>query len=199
MYIPQPTEGNFELPPAGTFMASCYRVIDLGTQQTTYMGQPKTAHKILVTWELHGDDRMADGRPFSISKRYTWSMNEKAALRHDLESWRGVPFSENDFGPGGFDIQNILGKACLLTIVHSENNGKNYANISAVSKLMKGMQPPKVENETVYLWLTPERWDAATFGKLSQGLQQAIMKSPEYAEINGNSYANSHVVEDAPF
>lgn len=199
MHLPAPTESNFELPPSGTFIASCYRIIDLGTQQTTYMGQPKTAHKILVSWELHGDDKMADGRLFTISQRYTWSMNEKASLRRDLESWRGVPFRDNDFGPGGFDIKNILGKACLLTIVHSEKGDKKYANISAVSKLMKGMDLPKTENELSYLWLDKQRWDAEAFSKLGQGLQGIIIKSPEYAEIVGAAHTNGHVTDAKDF
>ena len=183
MYLPKPNDKDFEMPPAGTAMAVCYRVIDLGTQETTYMGQPKKQHKIMISWELP-DEKMSDGRPFTISQRYTWSMSEKASLRKDLESWRGVPFRDNEFGHGGFDIKNVIGKACLLTIVHSESQGKTYANITAVSKLMKGQAAPtETVNEQVYLSLSEERWEPSTFHKLSQGIQATIMKSPEYKEL----------------
>lgn len=187
MHIPEPNDKQFELPPAGTHLAVCYRVIDLGTQNSTYMGQPKRQHKIMVSWELP-DEKMADGRPFTIGQRYTWSMSEKAALRRDLESWRGVPFIEKDFGKGGFDIKNIIGKACLLNVVHSDSNGKQYANIAAISRLMKGQSAPgQTANEPVYLWLHEERWDSAVFSKLSDGLKAVIMKSPEYAAmLNGH-------------
>ena len=159
MFVPQPNDKEFEIPPAGTHLAACYRVIDLGTQTSSYMGQPKRQHKILVSWELP-DEKMVDGRPFTIGQRYTWSMSEKAALRRDLESWRGVPFAEKDFGQGGFDIKNIIGKCCLLNIVHAEKNGKHYANIASISRLMKGQQgPDHTTNEHVYLWIATERWE----------------------------------------
>ena len=188
MHLPTPNETQFEMAPAGTFLGVCYRIIDLGTQDSSYMGQPKRQHKIMLSWELP-DEKMADGRPFTISQRYTWSMSEKAALRKDLESWRGVPFKDNDFGAGGFDLKNVLGKACLLTIVHTEKNaqGKQYANIKGIARLMKGMEAPKATaNEQVYLALTEERWEPSVFHKLSDGLKTAIMGSPEYkALVNG--------------
>jgi hypothetical protein len=184
MYLPPPTEGDFELTPAGTHLAVCYRVIDLGTQNTTYNGQPKFAHKILVSWELP-DEHMKDGRPFTISQRYTWSMSEKATLRKHLESWRGAAFTEADFGPNGFNIKNILGKGCVLTVTHSEKGEKHYANIAGIGKLMKGMAAPTPKNETVYLWLNPGLFSPELFHKLSQGLQTTIMQSPEYLEVTG--------------
>lgn len=186
MYVPAPNDTQFALPPAGTHLATCYRVIDLGTQNTTYKGQQKQQHKVLLSWELP-DEKMEDGRPFTISQRYTWSMSEKASLRKDLESWRGVPFAEKDFGEGGFDIKNVVGKSCLLNIVHESKGEKTYANIASVSKLMKGQQAPaETANEQAYLWLHESRWSPEAFHKLSDGLKTAIIASPEYkALVNG--------------
>src|SRR5260221_10547348 len=152
MHLPAPNERDFESPPAGTHLAVCYRVIDLGTQDSSYNGQQKRQHKVLVSWELP-DEKMADGRPFTISQRYTWSMSEKAALRRDLESWRGKPFSDADFGDQGFDIRKLLGVGCLLTIVHTAKNGKTYANITSIARLMKGMSTPNSINPHAYLWI----------------------------------------------
>lgn len=182
MYLPEPTETEFELPPAGTHHAVCYRVIDLGTQDSVFSGEVTRKHKILISWELP-DERMSDGRPFAISQRYTWSMSEKAALRRDLESWRGRKFAEKDFGPGGFDIKSILGVNCLLTIVHQAKNGKTYANISSIARLMKGMETRAPSNPIAYLWINVERWDPKVFAGLSKGLQATIMKSPEYQQL----------------
>lgn len=185
MFVPEPNDKQFELPPAGTHLAQCYRVIDLGTQDGSYNGQPKKQHKIMVSWELP-DEKMEDGKPFTISQRYTWSMSERAALRKDLESWRGIPFNEKDFGQGGFDIRNIVGKCCLLNIVHTEKNaqGKQYANIASISRLMKGQQgPEKPSNDSAYLWLHEERWEPTVFHKLSDNLKTTIAKSPEYQSL----------------
>lgn len=197
--LPKPSENTFELPPAGTFPAVCTRIIDLGTQQTTYKGQPKTQHKIMLSWELVDDDaKMTDGRRFMVSQRYTWSMSEKATLRKHLEAWRGKPFVDADFGPEGFNLKNVLGKACLLQIVREESGGKDYANIAALVKLPKGTPEPKPEGDLVYLWLDPDLFDRDVFGKLSDYMQETIKKSPEYAFATGGSgYQQEHVSEDS--
>lgn len=205
MYVPKPSENNFENPPPGTFMAICYRVIDLGTQDTTYKGQAKKQHKILISWELP-DEKMSDGRPFTISSRYTWSMSEKAALRKDLESWRGKPFTDADFGEGGFDIAKIVGAPCILTIVHTDGE-KTYANVKGVAALMKGMVAPALTNEKVFLGLDEENWNAEAFHKLSENIQNTIKQSPEYrALVNGYAQpdgpmhdAHDHSENPAPF
>lgn len=204
MHLPKPNDTQFELAPAGTFLGVCYRIIDMGTQPSNWQGQIKQQHKILISWELP-EEKMADGRPFTIGQSYTWSMSEKARLRKDLESWRGLSFTDADFGDGGFDIKNILGKGCLLTIVHTEKNadGKQYANISSIGKMMKGMVAPAPANETVYLWIDQGRWDSGVFHKLSDGLKKKIMASPEYREMaNGNDEpppADADNLEAIPF
>lgn len=187
MHLPKPTEGgDFTPPPAGVFPAICYRFIDLGTQQSAYQGQTKAAHKIMLTWEItDADERMEDGRPFSISQRYTWSMHEKATLRKTLESWRGKAFEEKDFGPGGFDTRNLIGAPCLIGITHVEKDGKTYANISSVNKLMKGMTPGELVNEKVYFSL--DEFDPVVFAKFSESLQNLIKTAPEYRSARGES------------
>ena len=93
-FIVEDTGGNFERCPPGMHLARCYRIIDLGTQKTEYMGQTKYLRKIMIGWEIHGnkDDGskllMKDNRPFAIFKNYTFSWSEKANLRLDLQSWR---------------------------------------------------------------------------------------------------------------
>ena len=182
MFLPQNDGGDFTPPPSGTHLAICFRVIDLGTQKVEWQGQAKLQHKVLVSWELPNEP-MDDGRPFSISQRYTFSSSEKARLRQDLEGWRGKRFTEADFGPGGFDIKNILGKACLLSIVHKDKDGKTYANIQSVSALPKGMEVPKPINGAIYFSLERERFDRAILDGLSTNLQAIITGSPEYKAL----------------
>lgn len=190
MHLPQPSDGGaFTPPPAGTHLAICHRVIDLGTQITNYNGETKKAHKILIGFELP-DEQMDDGKPFTVFQRFTWSMHEKANLRKTLEAWRGAAFKDSDFGPTGFDIKNILGKGCTLNIVHIDKSGTIYANIAGIGKPMKGIQIPPQTNSSIYLWMHKDRWDSAVFASLSPGIQAAITKSPEYHDLmktmNGN-------------
>lgn len=183
MHLPKPNDGgDFTPPPAGVWPAICYRFIDLGTQQSSYNGQTKQQHKVLLSWEITDPEaRMDDGQPFTISQRYTWSMSEKATLRKTLESWRGQPFVETDFGPGGFDTRNLILAPCMLSIMQVQKDGKTYANISSVTRLPKQMSAGELVNPTVYFSL--EEFDADVLGKLSDTLQATIKSSPEYQAL----------------
>ncbi len=60
---------------------------------------------------------MEDGRPFGVFKTYTASLFEAAALRKDLESWRGKSFSEQELK--GFDITNLIGCTARIEVGHT--------------------------------------------------------------------------------
>lgn len=179
-YLPEPTEGgNFTPAPAGTHPAICYRFIDLGTQTTNF---DKRQRKVMLSWEITDPElRTEDGKPFTVSQRYTWSMHEKATLRKTLEAWRGTPFIKTDFGPDGFSVRKLIGIGCLLSILHEPREGGGvYANINGVMKLPKGMEPGKLESPTAFLSLDEADFDREVFNGLSDKLQETIKASPEY-------------------
>lgn len=192
MHLPKPNEGgDFAPPPAGVFSAICYRFIDLGTQQSNYQGQTKQQHKVMLSWEITDpDEKMEDGKPWTISQRYTWSMSEKATLRKTLESWRGKPFEDGDFGEGGFDTKNLIGAPCLLSIMRVDRDGKTYANISSVTKLPKQMSAGALVNDKAYFSL--DDLDAGVLSKLSDSLQAIIKASPEYRALSSNNSDNGY-------
>ncbi len=162
---------EFELPSAGAVVGRCYQVVDLGTQDTTFKGTPKKAHKILLSWELA--ELMADGRPFSVSSRYTLSLFEQAILRQHLESWRGRSFTEEELV--GFDVKNVLGKYCLLSIVHNKDGDKTYANVKGVMPLPKTMEKPTAVNKDLYFDI-----DTGDMSALPEWLQNVVKKSDEW-------------------
>jgi hypothetical protein len=142
-------EGNFERIPAGTHQAVCYAVWDLGYQKTVWNGQEKVQRKVVISWEI--DKKITNegeykGKRFVISNRYTLSLSEKANLRKHLESWSGKSFKE--YEQTGYDLEQLIGKNCLLNIVHEEKNGKTYANISGVMAVPAGTNPLVAENGT---------------------------------------------------
>lgn len=175
-------EKEYELTPADTHIATCYRVIDLGTQVTPFKdertGALKRQHQIQISWEL--DALMADGRPFSVHKRYTLSLHEKSALCKDLQSWRGIAFTDAELK--AFDLTNIVGTSCLIGIAHNTKDGKTYANISSILKLPKGTKAPALVNPKLSLILVPGEFDADAYSKLSDSLRDTIKQSPEYME-----------------
>ena len=177
--------GDFKLPPPGSFLARLYRIIDLGTQTTEWMGKKKMQRKVLCMFELHGEDNdgnplvMDDGKPMVVSKRYTLSLDEKATLLKDLQAWRGKEFTQEELD--GFSLEVLLGKFCMVSITHSEYQDKTYANIASISQVpaaLKKLGEPVGVNETLMFSIDP--WDREKFDKLSQGLQDLIKKSAEY-------------------
>lgn len=193
MKLPAPTEGGtFERPPAGMFPAICYRIIDIGTQLEEYQGETKLKRKIIVYWELHdAEATMSDGRPMSISKKYTYSMHEKATLRHDLESWRGRKFSDDEIVK--FDIENLLGLPCYLSIIEdkSKKTGNLYSKVSSVNKPPKNFEAPDRVNECIFLGLTPADFDKAVFDGLGERVKLMIESSREYKALMNGTAADS--------
>ena len=176
---------DFKLPPAGSFLASLYRIIDIGTQTTEWMGKKKMQRKIIAMFELHGEDndgqplQTAEGKPLIVSKRYTLSLDEKATLRKDLEAWRGKAFTQEELD--GFNLEVLLGKCCMVSITHSTYDGKEYANIAGISQVpaaLKKLGEPVGVNELLIFTLDP--FDQDKFSKLSEGMQGVIKKSAEY-------------------
>lgn len=169
--------GNFEMTPAGVHVARCYRIIDIGTQKSEYQGQVKNSRKVMIGWELLGDEKMTDGRPFSVNKRYTLSLHEKAQLRKDLEAWRGKAFTTEE--EAGFDIAKVLGASCMLNIVHEKgDNGNDYANIASIMPLPKGLPKPDGVNETVLFEI--DYPDMTIFEMFSDKLKATIQGAPEW-------------------
>lgn len=194
-FIVEDTGGNFERCPPGMHLGRCYRIVDLGTQKSEYMGQMKYLHKIMIGWEIHGTDDngnqllMKDGRPFGIFKNYTLSWSEKANLRLDLQSWRGKPFTQEEMRK--FDLNNILGAWCMLNIIErTGQNNKTYSNVDGVTPVpaiikQNGLPQPVNPNEIFNL----QNPDMALFEKFSDHLKAKIASSPEWEKLKGTSPA----------
>ena len=189
--------GDYEQPEPGTYAAVCYRIIDLGTQHSEFQGEAHDRHQCLLSFEL--DEKMGDGRPFSVSKFYTTSLHEKANLRKDLSNWRGRDFTPEELH--GFDPKNVLGKPCMLSII---KNDKGKTRIASISKIPKGMTPPAPINPQVFFTLQSKSLDPV-FETFSDGIKKIIMQSPEYvALINRKDSAPSgptfnELADDIPF
>jgi hypothetical protein len=127
---------SFTPAPIGVHQAVCVDVIDKGIVEVIYQSQSKRQHKIDVAWQI--DELRDDGKPFLVFKRYTLSLNEKASLRRDLESWRGRPFTRDE--ERGFDVETVVGANCLINIQHNVRGDHTYANVISIMPLAKGMQ-----------------------------------------------------------
>ena len=180
------SDKDFPIAPAGTQVARCYQVIDLGHQKVEWQGEEKWFPKVLLTWELLGEEKMTDGRPFAVSNRFTLSLSKKSNLRPMLEAWRGKPFADEEARE--FEVKNVLGAYCMLNVVHKESDEKVYANIAAVMALPKGMSKPTAVNPPLYFNI-----DLDDASKLPEWIQKVVGKSRE------KTGAFSNMKDDIPW
>jgi hypothetical protein len=166
---------DFKQPPQGTHVARCYQLIDIGTQHGEYLGEPTVRQQIIVRFEFPFETEIFDGvaKPLIASKFYTMSLSEKANLRKDLESWRGRAFTAKELE--GFNVANILGATCTVSIIHNE---KGKAQVKGVAALPKGTQCPPAFNPISKF--TIDEWNDAAFMALPEGFQKLIQQSDEY-------------------
>ena len=127
--------GGGSMVEAGVYPAICSHIYDLGIQPGF---EGKEQHKIVLLFEL--DERKDDGNRYLISRTYTASLNEKAALRKDLESWRKKPFTNDELQ--GFDIEVLKNVACQINVVsYQKQNGTAGTKIGAILPPGKAQQP----------------------------------------------------------
>ena len=190
--------GEFTPVPQGMHLARCYRVIDLGTQESSYLGTVKHLPKVMVQFEVHGEDDSgnpivtAKGEPMSISKNFTLSLGEMATLRKDLQTWRGREFTAEELR--GFELKNVLGAWAMISVIKAMGaNGKEYTNIAAILSVppaIKKTGMPDGHNELKMFSI--DEPDMVLFDSFSNGLREKIQKSPEW-QARGNSIASAPV------
>ena len=130
-------DDDFKPIPTGLQPAVCVNVFDIGYQPGYQGGAPSP--KVVILWELSGNDRRDDGKRFQLTKLYTASLGEKATLRKDLETWRGRTFTTAELD--GFELDKLKGIGCQLLNVESTTNGKTFVTIAAVMPPPAGPKP----------------------------------------------------------
>jgi hypothetical protein len=182
--------GSFTPVAPGMHLARCYRIVDIGTQKTEYQGQIKHLQKVMMQFEVHGEDDNGNalvtgkGEPMSISKNFTLSLAEKATLRKDLQAWRGREFTAEELR--GFELKKVLGAWCMLTVAKSTgNNGKEYTNIMSINPVPAAIKrsglPKGFNNEAMF---TIDNPDMELFETFSSSLKEKIQATPEWRARN---------------
>ena len=187
--------GTFTPVPQGMHLARCYRVVDLGTQKSEYLGTVKNLPKVMLQFEVHGEDDAGKpiltgkNEPMSISKNFTLSLAEKATLRKDLQTWRGREFTAEELR--GFELKNVLGAWAMISVIKSAApNGKEYTNIAAIMSvppaIKKAGLPEGFNTPGIFSIDEP---DMTMFDTFSDNLKQKISGSPEWQARNGQAPA----------
>lgn len=184
IYATNESKGGIKFEPIenGTHVATCVQMIHIGTLEDEFDGKPVIADKVRITFELPNElVKFKDDEPELprfISKEFTLSMNEKSSLRKFLNSWRGVPFSEDEAKK--FDITKLLGLPVMLSITtKTSKTGKSYNDILSASALIKGMEKPPIYTEVfeVNFQNLSETWE-----KVPKFLREKMATTPQYKE-----------------
>ena len=190
-----------QVTPAGSHVARCYGMIEVGTVEQVYQGETKKAHKVIIDFELPLETSVfREGepeKPFVISKEYTLSFHEKSTLRAHLASWRGKPFSDSE--AANFDITKLVGVPAMVNVIHkaSADGTKTYANIASISPMPKGLVCPEQVNPSRVLSFSD--WNQEVFMGLPDWLANKISETPEYKAkfaMPNNSMTKLDMVEE---
>jgi hypothetical protein len=184
--------GSFTPVAPGMHLARCYRIVDLGTQKSDFQGKISHLQKVMIQFEVHGEDEKgnplvtAKGEPMSISKNFTLSLAEKATLRKDLVTWRGQEFTPDQLR--GFELKNVLGHWCMITAAKSiGGNGKEYTNIVSINPVPSAIKRAGLpEGFNKLAMFVIEEPDMELFETFGNGLKEKIQGSPEWRARNGD-------------
>ena len=200
---PENQSREYEKLPAGTHLARCIGVIDLGEHQTQWQNDaPKMRRQVYlkfevpherITWTFNDEEREG---PMVIGTTLTFSMHERAKLRDWIEKWRGAKFSEHEAYQ--FDCFKLLGQPCTLTVVHNEaQNGNVYANIGGITGVSKGVEVPAQENQS--LAYTPgDSEKAEALDRMSKRLREKCLVGHGLADAGATNGAAAPAPAPAP-
>ena len=172
--------GGFAPIPAGTYIAVCCMMVDEGTQKNEKFGNEQ--QKVRIGFEIPELTIEIDGelKPRMISREYTNSLNQKATLRKELESWRGKAFTLEELK--GFDLKKIAGAPCMLSVIHYDGtDGNKRAKISGIMAMPGGIPKPKLSEPPTVFEMTddPEEW-IPKLDSLPEWVRNIVKASNEY-------------------
>lgn len=174
------TRVKAKIPPvdAGTYLAICVSIYDLGEQQVTYNGKTKYVNQVRFTFELPTEQVEVDGemKPRQLSRTFPVSSSNKSAFRKFLTSWRGKAFSDEEIV--AFDTDELLGRSAMIQVVLNDTG--EYANIDSVMRIPKGMPIPTTETDLHVFNI--DQWDDAAFAALPEWVQEKIKNSTQYQQ-----------------
>ena len=202
---PPKTTSTRELIPAGSHLAVCTMITEIGTHSITSSYGTKDKYQVIMSFDFpdHRIDIEKDGVTKSLpkrkSKKFTFSYHEKSNLGLALSGWNGErPASD-------FDLSSMLGKNAMITIIHSEWEGSTYDNIQSISGLPSRMEGVKAETELISFSFTENGVNIPT--TVPEWVADKIKASKEWAFIKdaGEKLADSPPMtsgadeEDVPF
>jgi hypothetical protein len=165
---------QFPIPDEGIVPGRLARVIEIGEHETGYGVKDQVfLHFNLPTRLIDDEDSDFHGKQFMVrTAPLRNSTSEKAALY----KYRSV------LKPNTTDYNELLGKACFLTLTHNEvekeGNTRTYCNITNVSGVPEGMEVGMGDTDTFYFDFDSP--DADLWEELGEWTQDKIKSALNY-------------------
>lgn len=174
---------EYSILEESSYAARIYQIIHLGTIPGF---QGAMQNKVRITFEFPTELKVfkeENGeQPQVLSKEYTLSTHEKSGLRKLIVACDPKALKVGEDGlVEEYDIENLLGKSCLVSVEHSTKGENTYANIKIETVLPKGMICPPQVNESVSI--SYDHFDQAAFDKLPAFIQEKMKSSYEYKKM----------------
>jgi hypothetical protein len=181
--VPAPGMGDYYLCPPDNYPATIIGLIDIGHQLNKFAKEDSTdqVHQIVLVYEL--EEQRPDGKPFLLSKSYTFSLHEKSNLYKLTSCITGRTFRQDE----EFSVAELLGKPAMVSVGNSQSGEKPYHTIDSVTSFPKKMAAPKPVNP-LYAYSVSQGGEFRppfevpyVFGRSVESL---IHESPEYKALH---------------
>jgi hypothetical protein len=193
-----------EFPPKGNNQAVICFVVPAGTHTETFPGKPpQTKKKVLCIYETKA--RKEDGKRFVKRKEWTFSMDERANMRIDVNSM-GFDTSES------FNLKDLTGHNFIVNYTHEKDKNGNIvkAKQGTFTALMEGIEPIKPELTELPDWAKAyiaesveykQKYGTGAVGPYADAIQKELDRKAKYGDNKSGaaSPAAAGAEEDLPF
>ena len=125
---------------SGSYPAKCLAVIDLGVQRSfSEDGEPKRRMALYFEIDRKIEVGSMSGKNFRLGKIFTASLHPKSSFRKTLIAWAGKDPVITKNGQPDFDVEKLIGKLALVSVINEKRPDRTVSLISAVSKPIAGM------------------------------------------------------------
>jgi len=166
MKAPKPKEFLNILCKSGLQPAICVDVHDEGEHEEEWQGRVKMKPKVSIhflladvipaTWTHPQTNETVDvqearpelvGRPFGVNRWFTFTMDDRGALRQFLTAWRGRDMTDQQ--AWDFDLETLIGVPAYLNIIHkqTQDGTKWYNRIHSALPLPQDIQAPEIPQD----------------------------------------------------
>lgn len=163
--VSEPKGGIRILPPTGAVQAVMVDEVDRGFHDQTWPGQPKrrvakvSLHFLLKTkipdgmWTHPGTGEVIEvpeklaGRHYGVSRWFTQSLHEKAALRAFVRDMMARNLTKTELKE--FDLESLIGTNVILNLSHKGEGSEMKTVITGVTPLLEGMETMPIPSDYV--------------------------------------------------